>query len=177
MHANGLRAYTQVFKCILTLLLVGWKIVRLRDDVHARLKARAKQYGAFSISDAVAKLLDTVEGVEGNGVEKPFEKSNKQQKLEKSGELSSKSVDSSVVSLLKILEYVRRIYSEKLGEDLSLDETATLLLLRIIHCETGRDPTKELRRGRTWQELVEEFESELMKMLPKPLRDAFTNGR
>jgi len=80
MHANGLRVYTQVFKCILTLLLVGWKIVRLRDDVYARLKAKAKQYGAFSISDAVAKLLDTVEGVENNGVEKPFEKSNKQQK-------------------------------------------------------------------------------------------------
>jgi predicted CopG family antitoxin len=155
---------------------VGWKIVRLRDDVYARLKARAKQYGAFSISEAVAKLLDTVEGVEGNGVEKPLEKS-KQQKLEESGGLSSKSVGSSVVSFLRILEYVRRIYSEKLGEDLALDETATLLLLRIIHCETGRDPTKELRRGRTWQELVEEFESELMKMLPKPLRDAFTNAR
>ncbi len=150
--------------------------MRLRDDVYARLKARAKQYGAFSISEAVGKLLDMVESVENNGVEKPFEKS-KQQKLEKSGELSSKSVDSSVVSLLRILEYVRRIYSEKLGEDLTLDETAALLLLRIIHCGTGRDPTKELRRGRTWQELVEEFESELMKMLPKPLRDAFTNGR
>ena len=142
---------------------MGWKIVRLRDDVYARLKARAKQYGAFSMSEAVAKLLDTVEGVENNGVEKPG-----QQKLEKS---------SSVVSLLKILEYVRRVYSERLGEDLALDEAATLLLLRIIHCWTGRDPTKELRRGRTWQELVEEFENDLMKMLPKPLRDAFTNGR
>ena len=135
--------------------------MRLRDDVYARLKARAKQYGAFSISDAVAKLLDTVEGVEDNGVEKPG-----QQKLERSsGKLSSKSVDSSVVSLLRILEYVRRIYSEKLGEDLTLDETATLLLLRIVHCETGRNPIEELRSGRTWQELVEEFENDLMKML------------
>ena len=48
--------------------------------MYARLKARAKQYGAFSISEAVGKLLDMVESVENNGVEKPFEKSNKQQK-------------------------------------------------------------------------------------------------
>jgi predicted CopG family antitoxin len=57
---------------------VGWKVVRLRDDVYARLKARAKQYGAFSISEAVAKLLDMVESVENNGVEKPLEKSKQQ---------------------------------------------------------------------------------------------------
>jgi len=167
---------------------VGWKFVRVREEEYEELRRMKEERGLSSFSDVIAELLRCkhgckqagearVEGieklsVESNGVEKPFEET-KQQKLEK----SSKSVDSSVVSLLRILEYVRRVYSERLGEDLSLDETAAILLLRIIHCETGRDPTKELRRGRTWQELVEEFESELMKMLPKPLRDAFTNAR
>jgi len=42
--------------------------VRLRDDVYARLKARAKQYGAFSMSEAVAKLLDTAESAEKQGL-------------------------------------------------------------------------------------------------------------
>jgi predicted CopG family antitoxin len=162
---------------------VGWKFVRLREEEYEELRRLKEERGLSSFSDVIAELLRCKqvekaqgESVENNGVEKPLEKS-KQQELEESGGLSSKSVGSSVVSLLRILEHVRRIYSEKLGEDLALDETATLLLLRIIHCETGRDPTKELRRGRTWQELVEEFESELMKMLPKPLRDAFTNAR
>jgi len=142
----------------------------LREEEYEELRRLKEERGLSSFSDVIAELLRCkqvekaqVESVENNGVEKPG-----QQKLEKS---------SSVVSLLKILEYVRRIYSEELGEDLTLDETAAILLLRLIHCWTGRDPTKELRRGRTWQELVEEFESELMKMLPKPLRDAFTNAR
>ena len=155
----------------------------MREEEYEELRRLKEERGLSSFSDVIAELLRCKqvekaqgESVENNGVEKPLEKS-KQQELEESGGLSSKSVGSSVVSLLRILEHVRRIYSEKLGEDLDLDETATLLLLRIIHCETGRDPTKELRRGRTWQELVEEFESELMKMLPKPLRDAFTNAR
>ena len=158
----------------------------MREEEYEGLRRLKEEWGMSSFSDVIAELLRCKHGckqageaqgesVENNGVEKPFEKS-KQQKLEKSGELSSKSVDS-VVSLLKILEYVRRVYSEKLGEDLSLDETAAILLLRIIHCETGRDPTKELRRGRTWQELVEELESELLKKLPKPLKNALTNGR
>jgi predicted CopG family antitoxin len=135
-------------------------LIKVRKDVYDMLRELKEKGGLQTFSDVIEELLkcrETAGSVEVGA---------------RSGELSSE-----VVTVLKILEYVRRIYSEKLGEDLTLDETATLLLLRIIHCWTGRDPTKELRRGRTWQELVEEFENDLMKMLPKPLRDAFTNGR
>jgi predicted CopG family antitoxin len=135
-------------------------LIKVRRDVYDRLRELKEEGSLPTFSDVIEELLkrrETAGSVETGA---------------RSGELSSE-----VVTVLRVLEYVRRIYSEKLGEDLTLDEAAALLLLRIIHCETGRDPTKELRRGRTWQELVEEFESELMKMLPKPLRDAFTNAR
>jgi len=135
-------------------------LIKVRRDVYDRLRELKEEGGLPTFSDVIEELL------------KRREAAGSVETGARSGELSSE-----VVAVLRVLEYVRRVYSEKLGEDLTLDETATLLLLRIIHCETGRDPTKELRRGRTWQELVEEFESELMKMLPKPLRDAFTNGR
>ncbi len=135
-------------------------LIKVRRDVYNRLRELKEEGGLPTFSDVIEELLkcrETAGSVEVGA---------------RSGELSSE-----VVAVLRILEHVRRVYSEKLGEDLTLDETAALLLLRIIHCEIGRDPTKELRRGRTWQELVEEFESELMKMLPKPLKNAFTNGR
>jgi len=135
-------------------------LIKVRRDVYNRLRELKEKGGLPTFSDVIEELLkcrETAGSVEVSA---------------RSGELSSE-----VVAVLRILEHVRRVYSEKLGEDLTLDEAAILLLLRIIHCETGRDPTKELRRGGTWQELVEEFESELMKMLPKPLRSAFTNGR
>ena len=131
-------------------------MIKVCGDVYDRLRELKEEGGLPTFSDVIEELLKCRETVE-TGV--------------RGGELSSE-----VVTVLRILEHVRRVYSEKLGEDLSLDEAAALLL-RIVHCETGRNPIEQLRRGRTWQELVEEFESELMKMLPKPLRDAFTNGR
>jgi len=135
-------------------------LIKVRRDVYDRLRELKEEGGLPTFSDVIEELLkcrETAGSVE-TGV--------------RSGELSSE-----VVTVLRILEYVRRVYSEKLGEDLSLDEAAAILLLRIVHCETGRNPIEELRRGRTWQELVEEFEGELLKKLPKPLRDALTNTR
>lgn len=42
--------------------------MRLRDGVYERLRAWARRRGAFSMSEAVERLLDTAEKVEGQGL-------------------------------------------------------------------------------------------------------------